>query len=218
MRYCVLLAALVLLAGCGSSQASNQSQASKQPSASTSTPAASSNPLHFTAPPPMTIDTKRRYTATVETTDGTFTIQLLPKLAPLTVNNFIFLARHHYFDGNLFHRIIQNFMVQTGDPTGSGSGGPGYEIRDELHKVMRYVAGTVAMANLGQKDTNGSQFFIVTGSQALGLAPTYTIFGRVIHGMNVVYKIANTPVTTNLATGEPSQPLVKVLMKRVTIH
>lgn len=162
----------------------------------------------------MTINPHHHYKATVQTADGTFVITLLPKVAPITVNNFVFLARHHYYDGNPFFRIIQNFMVQTGDPTGTGYGTPGYKFKDEK-VTMRYTKGIVAMANSGP-NTNGSQFFIVTGPQGSTLAPAYTIFGKVTKGMNVVEKIAATPVTTN-PSGEPSQPLTPVKMLKVTI-
>jgi len=212
VRKSILSVALLVMAGCGTSTASG------------TTPKPTSTPTggllsgaRFSRPPRMTINVNHHYTARVLTTDGAFTITLLPKLAPVTVNNFVFLARHHYYDGNLFHRIIRTFMIQTGDPTGTGTGGPGYEFKDELSKNMRYTPGTVAMANLGQKNTNGSQFFIVTGADGLGLASSYTIFGKVTQGRNVVQKIAQTPVTTNIGTGEPSQPLEKVLVVHITI-
>jgi cyclophilin family peptidyl-prolyl cis-trans isomerase len=165
----------------------------------------------------MTINKNARYTATVRTTDGTFTITLLPKVAPLTVNNFVFLARHRFYDGIIFHRIIKAFMVQTGDPLGTGEGGPGYTFKDEK-VTMHYTVGTVAMANSGP-NTNGSQFFIVVGPQALGLSPSYTIFGKVTRGMQVVQRIANTPVGPSPANAqEVSSPLTPVRMIHVTIH
>jgi cyclophilin family peptidyl-prolyl cis-trans isomerase len=164
----------------------------------------------------MTINKNHRYLAVVDTNRGSLTIRLLPRVAPLAVNSFVFLARHHYFDGNNFFRVIQGFMIQTGDPTNTGTGNPGYEFNDEpIHQ--RYTVGTVAMANSGP-NTNGSQFFIVVGPQAAGLPKKYTIFGHVVQGMKVVEKIAATPVGQNLATNEASQPLVRVYMKRVVIH
>lgn len=215
VRSLVLLAGAIMLAGCGTSSASSP----------TATPAATANPTltgepgaRWHAYPAMTIKKTRHYTAVVQTNRGTFDIELLPKLAPLAVNSFVFLARHHYFDGSPFHRIIQTFMIQGGDPTGSGFGGPGYTFKDEIHKNLHYGPGAVAMANSG-KDSNGSQFFIVTGTQGLQLQPSYTIFGRIIHGWKIVQKIAATPVTTNPAMGgEPSKPLARVYMKRVTIQ
>jgi cyclophilin family peptidyl-prolyl cis-trans isomerase len=162
----------------------------------------------------MTINTRAHYTATVKTTDGTFTIALLPKVAPVTVNNFVFLAQHHYFDNIVFHRVIKGFMVQTGDPTGTGTGGPGYTFKDE-RVTMPYSQGIVAMANAGP-NTNGSQFFVVVAKK-VGLQPNYTIFGKVASGMNVVLKIANTPVGPS-GTGETSRPLKTVKMIHVTIR
>jgi cyclophilin family peptidyl-prolyl cis-trans isomerase len=164
----------------------------------------------------MTINKNHRYFAVVDTNRGSFTIMLLPRVAPLAVNSFVFLARHHYFDGNNFIRVIQSFMIQTGDPTNTGTGNPGYEFNDEpVHQ--KYTVGTVAMANSGP-NTNGSQFFIVTGPQGAALQPKYTIFGHVIQGMNVVRKIAATPVGQNLALNELSQPLVRVYVKHIVIH
>jgi cyclophilin family peptidyl-prolyl cis-trans isomerase len=164
----------------------------------------------------MTINVNHRYTAEVQTNKGTFSITLLPRVAPLAVNNFVFLARHHFYDGTIFHRIIKSFMVQTGDPTGTGLGGPGYKFKDEpVH--LKYTIGTVAMANSGP-NTNGSQFFIVTGPGGAGLPPSYTIFGRVDTGMKVVYKIASTPVQPNPGSGELSDPLSRVVMQHVTVR
>ncbi|GAC1444089.1 MAG: peptidylprolyl isomerase [Chloroflexota bacterium] len=152
------------------------------------------------------------------TTLGTFTVYLYSRVAPITVNNFVFLARHHFYDGVLFHRIIKDFMVQTGDPLGTGFGGPGYHFQDEKVKGY-YTRGTLAMANSGP-NTNGSQFFIVVvpPHRAASLKPNYTIFGRVLRGMSVVQKIANTPVGPNPGTGEASSPLQDVYLKKVIIH
>lgn len=206
MRRCALLAVALLLAGCGSSAAGSVSP--------TATPYAT-----WSHPPRMTINPNHHYTATVVTTDGTFTITLLPKVAPITVNSFVFLADHHFFNHIIFHRILKNFMVQTGDPTGTGFGGPGYKFRDEK-VTMPYTAGTVAMANSGS-NTNGSQFFIVTAKKAT-MQPLYTIFGKVTSGMSTVYKIANTPVVQNPASSEVSEPAPGLnpepAIESVTIH
>jgi peptidyl-prolyl cis-trans isomerase B (cyclophilin B) len=165
----------------------------------------------------MTIDRNARYTAVLATSDGTFTIRLLPKVAPIAVNSFVFLARHHFFDQITFHRIIKGFVIQTGDPTGTGTGGPGYTFNDEP-VTMPYTRGTVAMANSG-KNTNGSQFFVVVTppGKTAPLQPAYTIFGQVASGMGVVQKIADTPVGQSV-TGELSQPLNPVYLKTVTIQ
>ncbi|HYT30522.1 MAG TPA: peptidylprolyl isomerase, partial [Actinomycetota bacterium] len=152
------------------------------------------------------------YTATMVTSCGTITLQLLPKVAPVTVNSFVFLADHHFFDGQVFHRIAQNPpVIQGGDPTGTGSGGPGYSFKDELNNKLTYTAGTLAMANSGP-NTNGSQFFIMTAADPQ-LPHNYTIFGKVLSGMDIVQKITQVPLGGQ--TGET--PLSKVYMVKVTI-
>ena len=146
------------------------------------------NTQQYSAPPPMTIDTAKTYTATVKTTTGTFDIALDAKSAPKTVNNFVFLANKGYYHCVIFHRVIPQFMNQTGDPTGTGQGGPGYTIPDENPPKAspQYPLGSVAMANTGQPHTGGSQFFIVAGPQGESLPNTYALFGQVTSGMNVV--------------------------------
>jgi cyclophilin family peptidyl-prolyl cis-trans isomerase len=142
----------------------------------------------------MTIDPTKTYTATVKTDVGTFVIALDAKEAPQTVNNFVFLAQHHFFDCVTFHRVIPGFVDQTGDPTGTGSGGPGYTIPDELpakasNPAHQYPLGSVTMANTGQPHTGGSQWFVTAGTQGESLPNSYTLFGRVTSGMSVVEKI-----------------------------
>jgi cyclophilin family peptidyl-prolyl cis-trans isomerase len=160
--------------------------------------------------PAMEIDPKARYTATIKTSEGTITIDLLPQDAPKTVNNFVFLARQGYYDGVIFHRVIDGFMIQTGDPTGTGRGGPGYTFADEPVK-RRYTRGIVAMANAGP-NTNGSQFFIVQGRD-VGLPPSYTIFGQVTDGMDVVDTIAKAPTQPG---GEGSRPVNPPRIESIT--
>ena len=148
----------------------------------------------WSSAPAMTIDTAKTYTATVKTDVGTFVIGLNAKAAPQTVNSFVFLAQHHFYDCVTFHRVIPSFMDQTGDPTGTGNGGPGYTIPDELpakasNAANQYPIGSVAMANTGQPHTGGSQWFIVAGAQGESLPNSYTLFGRVTSGMSVVEKI-----------------------------
>jgi cyclophilin family peptidyl-prolyl cis-trans isomerase len=139
----------------------------------------------YASAPPMTIDKSKQYTATVKMAKGgEFVIQLYPDKAPITVNSFVFLARQGYFDGVTFHRVLQGFMAQGGDPTGTGGGGPGYEFVNEDSDLKFDKAGVVAMANAG-RDTNGSQFFITFGPQE-SLNGGYTIFGQIISGMDVV--------------------------------
>jgi cyclophilin family peptidyl-prolyl cis-trans isomerase len=142
----------------------------------------------FDAEPPMCIDPTHRYTATMTTTKGTMTIALDPVAAPRTVNNFVFLARYHYFDGIVFHRVIPGFVLQGGDPTGTGRGGPGYRFADELPPPGRYELGSLAMANAGP-DTNGSQFFVISGPDGQRLPPQYSLFGKVVSGLDTVAAI-----------------------------
>ncbi|MGH9157423.1 MAG: peptidylprolyl isomerase [Acidimicrobiales bacterium] len=144
----------------------------------------------FPTPPATCIDPARSYTATVETDVGSFTIALAADKAPVTVNNFVFLARYHYYDDVAFHRVIPGFVVQGGDgEKGDGTGGPGYSIADELPKAGDYKVGSVAMANSGP-NTNGSQFFVVTGAQGAALPPSYSLFGTVdANGLAVVKNI-----------------------------
>ncbi len=150
----------------------------------------------YTAAPPMTIDTSKTYTATITTTTGTFTIALDAKAAPVTVNNFVFLADKGYFDCGSFFRVIKGQVVQTGNPAQTNTGTePGYTIPDELpakasNPAQQYPAGTVAMANTGSPNTGGSQFFIVTGPQYESLPNTYSTFGSIASGMNVVDTIS----------------------------
>jgi peptidylprolyl isomerase len=138
------------------------------------------------SPPPMTIDPNKQYTAHIQTVKGTVDVQLLPRDAPQAVNSFVFLARQHYFDGVTFHRVIPGFMAQGGDPTGTGAGGPGYTFGNETSTGLTFdQAGIVAMANTGQPNSNGSQFFITYAPQPT-LNGGYTIFGRVTAGMAAV--------------------------------
>ncbi|MFZ6031260.1 MAG: peptidylprolyl isomerase [Chloroflexota bacterium] len=139
----------------------------------------------YESAPPMTIDPAKKYTATVKMAKGgEFVIELYPDKAPITVNSFVFLAREGYFDGVTFHRVLDGFMAQTGDPTGTGSGGPGYQFVNEDNDLAFDKPGVVAMANAG-RDTNGSQFFVTFEMQP-HLTGGYTIFGQVISGMDVV--------------------------------
>jgi cyclophilin family peptidyl-prolyl cis-trans isomerase len=142
----------------------------------------------YAAPPPMSIDPKKRYTATFKTEQGDFVVELFADKAPRTVNNFVFLARDGFYDGVTFHRVIKGFMAQGGDPTGTGTGGPGYKFADEFNKDLRHNGpGILSMANAGP-NTNGSQFFITHGSTP-HLDNQHAVFGKVIKGMEVVLAI-----------------------------
>lgn len=166
----------------------------------------------YSKAPPMSINTTKTYKADVRTSLGNFTVDLLAKEAPNTVNNFVFLAKDNFYNGVVFHRIIKDFMIQTGDPAGNGTGGPGYKFADE--KISRdYKKGTVAMANSG-KDSNGSQFFIMT--KDTDLPKNYTIFGEVIKGLETIDKIASVEVEDN-GMGEPSKPKTKVTINKILI-
>jgi cyclophilin family peptidyl-prolyl cis-trans isomerase len=180
-------------------------------------PYARANYQHYSAPPPMTIDPSKTYTATVVTDVGTFTIALDAKNDPKTVNNFVFLADHGFYNCVIFHRVIPGFMDQTGDPTGTGTGGPGYSYTGSTPKPAnpQYPIGSVAMANSGTTSSNGSQFFIVTGPEGESLPPNYTLFGHVTSGMSVVDKINAQGNPNPSANGVP--PLVIHRMLRVTI-
>ena len=166
-------------------------------------------------PPSMTIDPNKQYTATISTNVGDMKAQLFAKDAPNTVNNFVFLAREGFYDGTPFHRIISNFMVQTGDPTGTGRGGPGYRFNDELPREREYERGTLAMANAGP-NTQGSQFFICHQDLKGRLQKNYTIFGKVTEGLETLDKIAATPVRAG-TSGEASTPTQDVHISSVTI-
>jgi len=142
-------------------------------------------PKQWTTPPELTIDPKKSYTAKIETARGTIEIELAPQHAPKTVNNFVFLAREGYYDGITFHRVIGDFMVQGGDPTGTGRGGPGYKFADEtVGNPLKHESKVLSMANSGP-NTNGSQFFI-THSPQPHLNGKHTVFGTITSGADVV--------------------------------
>ncbi len=164
----------------------------------------------FPEPPPMCIDAAKSYTSVMDTSMGSITIALDAAAAPLTVNNFVFLARYHYYEGVIFHRIIKGFVCQGGDPTGTGRGGPGYRFRDELPEPGRYELGSLAMANSGP-NTNGSQFFIISGSDGTRLPPLYSLFGKVVAGLDVVDAMQKVPTARN------DRPLTPVTINSVTI-
>jgi cyclophilin family peptidyl-prolyl cis-trans isomerase len=163
----------------------------------------------FDEQPPTCIDPAKRYTAEMVTTKGTIRIALDPIVAPNTVNSFVFLARYHYYDGIVFHRVIPGFVLQGGDPTGTGTGGPGYRFDDELPKPGRYELGSLAMANAGP-NTNGSQFFIISGPSGVRLPPQYSLFGKVVAGLDVVAAID----AVGTRSGSPTE---QVVIESVTV-
>lgn len=208
-----------------SSGSSGSESAAKAQATANATSAAAGCPknpatvLHkqkWSGAPATIIDATKTYTATVKTDVGTFVIALDAKDAPQTVNNFVFLTQHHFFDCVIFHRVVPQFVDQTGDPTGKGTGGPGYTIPDELpakasNPADQYPLGSVAMANTGQPHTGGSQWFIVAGTEGESLSNAYSLFGHVTSGMSVVEKIN----AQGSASGVP--PDVTHRMLKVTI-
>ena len=169
----------------------------------------------WAAPPPMGIDPNASYSAVIKTSLGEMTAELYAKDAPNTVNNFVFLAREGFYDWVTFHRIIKEFMVQTGDPTGTGTGGPGYRFADELSGPQTYIRGTLAMANAGP-NTQGSQFFICHGVRAERLPKNYTIFGRVTAGLETLDAIASVPVKAG-RNGEMSSPVDPPVIESIAV-
>jgi len=161
--------------------------------------------------PKMQIDQNKSYTAVLETSEGLITIELNAKATPITVNNFVTLAKKNFYNNTIFHRVIKDFMIQGGDPEGTGRGGPGYRFNDEKFEG-EYLRGTIAMANAGP-NTNGSQFFIMHKDRPL--PKDYVIFGQVIEGLDVVDKIAESPTVQDGAENSTLVTPVKVI--KVTI-
>lgn len=221
------LTAAVLLAGCGQANdpspppTSSPSPSQGSGGESPGSPDGEASSKQWSEPPEMTIDQSKSYRAEFQTNKGEFTIELYAAEAPITVNNFVFLANEGFYEGVTFHRIMETFMVQTGDPTGTGTGSPGYRFEDELDTGFSYEPGIVAMANSGP-NTNGSQFFICTGedSVSLNMQPNYSIFGKVVEGMETVEEIAATPVAMNPVGNDrtPSLPTEDVIIEKIVIH
>lgn len=202
----MLLTAAALFTGCGAKENTELA------GAGSNTIEAQEKPMKWSKMPDMAIDLNKSYTAKFTTSQGDFEIKLYAHESPVTVNNFVFLANEGFYDGLTFHRIMESFMIQGGDPIGNGTGNPGYSIPDELDTEIKYEAGIVAMANGGKANTGGSQFFICTGPDAenLNQNPNYSIFGEVVSGMDTVLKIAKTPV-------KETAPIEKVLIEQVVI-
>jgi cyclophilin family peptidyl-prolyl cis-trans isomerase len=161
----------------------------------------------YDSQPEFSIDASKAYAATLHTNHGDIAVALDAASSPLAVNNFVFLARDGFYDGVIFHRVISGFMIQGGDPTGTGRGGPGYKFRDETDGAGSYSRGTLAMANAGP-NTNGSQFFICHNDA--GLPHSYTIFGQVTDGLDAVDSIASTKVVSE-------RPVEDVVISSVTV-
>lgn len=234
LTFILLISATLLISGCGEkNKTAEQAAAANNPPAENAAEQATppteqeqgqqqtqepetKNTMSWDNPPAMQIDTNKSYEAEITTTKGTIKLELFAKDAPITVNNFVFLAEQGFYNDVIFHRVLETFVIQTGDPEGTGQGGPGYRFEDESTDY-EYEPGIVAMANAGP-DTNGSQFFICTGedSKSLNMQPYYTIFGKVIDGMDVVQEIAATPVQAG-SDGAMSSPIETIQMKEIKI-
>lgn len=167
--------------------------------------ATGNSPSQYNKPPDMTININKKYIATIKTEKGDIIVELYPEKSPKTVNNFVFLAREGFYDNTTFHRVIPGFMAQAGDPTGTGTGGPGYKFEDEKND-LKHVTGVISMANSGA-NTNGSQFFI-TYVPAHHLDGKHTIFGKVVTGMDVLNNI--TPRDPGTSPGTPGDKIITI--------
>ena len=213
-RLVAALAAATLLAaaGCGSDDAEPETTAIAETGDESAADTADCPPVdgadsqtrQFDAPPPTCLEPGVSYEAIVTTNKGEFTIAVDPESAPAAANNFVFLARNQYFDDTVCHRIIPNFVVQCGDPTATGTGGPGYTIVDEPPAPGQYQIGSIAMAKTQAPDSAGSQFFIVTGSDGAALPPEYALFGQVIDGLDTT---VDAMAAAGTLDGVPSEPI-----------
>ena len=198
----LLLAAVLAAAACGGGEAIPTPEPTPTPTP-TPTPAYKT----YSEPPPMTIDTSKQYTATIETEKGNLVLELFAADAPVTVNNFVFLANDGFYDGNQFHRVVPGFMAQGGDPTGTSTFGPGYFIANEITEHT-HVAGAISMANSGA-DRNGCQFFICYAAQP-HLDGSYSVFGQLTEGMDVLESL--TPRDPSTAT-VPGDTIVRITIE-----
>ena len=191
----ILILSLLSVSGC--SQATQTPMPTATAPRLTITPAPTSTMTikTYSKPPEMVINTSKNYTATIETAKGNIVLELFVQDAPRTVNNFVFLAREGFYDGVTFHRVFLDFMAQSGDPTGTGTGSPGYTFADEF-STRKHVTGTLSMANTGQPGTNGSQFFI-TYVPTPWLDGIHSVFGQVISGMDVLKSLTPRDPGTN---------------------
>ncbi len=185
-------------------QPTAQSSSSSNASSANQSKQSAGSSKKYAAPPQMSIDSSAGYTAKIKTNKGNIVIELFPASAPKTVNNFVFLANEGFYNGIIFHRVIPNFMIQGGDPTGTGTSGPGYKFEDEIDPKLGFEKpGILAMANSGP-NTNGSQFFITTASTP-HLNGNHTIFGKVLEGQDVADTISTVPAGRG---NKPNQPVV----------
>lgn len=190
----VMLMGMLFMASCGG-QSAEQSPSQEPPGE----PEPVLKPKTYSAPPPMIIDTSKKYTATIETEKGSLVLELFAKDVPVTVNNFVFLARDGFYNGTTFHRVIPGFMAQGGDPTGTGRGTPGYSFTDEFTSHT-HVTGALSMANAGS-NTNGCQFFITYAPQP-HLDGKHSVFGQLVKGMEVLEQLKNGDVMKKVTIQE----------------
>ncbi len=210
----VIFALMIPLMACAS-KSTTSSLTTNQPTSNIPAATTSYQVKEWSSPPEMQIDTSKQYTATIDTNVGDIQVQLFANEDPKTVNNFVFLANQEFYNGCKFFRIVKGFVIQTGDPTNLGTGGPGYQFADEP-VTRNYLTGTLAMANSGP-NSNGSQFFICLGDLTT-LPKSYTIFGIVTSGLDVVQSIGNTPVIANpMMGGEMSSPTQDVHINSIQI-
>jgi len=163
----------------------------------------------YPSPPPLSIDPSKKYTATIDTSEGTIAVEFWPDVAPNHVNSFIFLSKDGFYDGAIFHRVIPGFMIQGGDPTGTGTGGPGYKLKQEFNP-RKHVRGVLSAARTNDPNSAGSQFFIMH-KDSPHLDNQYTAFGKVTSGIEVVDKIANLP------TGAQDRPKNPPMIQKITV-
>lgn len=212
------IALALAIAACGESAESAETTPAPTPSPAPSPDQPSEEPTikQYADYPPMTIDATKSYTAVMVTNLGEMKFKLLPTEAPLAVNNFVFLVREGYYDGVVFHRVIPGFMAQSGDPSGTGSGGPGYSF--EIESPQRpYLRGVLAMANRMSPDTNGSQFFIVFDDLTNRLDPNFTLFGEMTEGDATLAAIEAVPVSVG-PSGERSAPQQEIVITKIEVH
>ena len=201
-QFFATLLCAVLLGGCWGGADEDKRQSGKQPEQKQpGGKTTMATPKQWGSPPPMSIDPSKVYVAEITTNRGGITLELYPEHAPKTVNNFVFLAGEGFYDGVSFHRVIRDFVIQGGDPSGTGAGGPGYRFEDETAgNPLVHAAGVISMANAGP-DTNGSQFFITHAPQP-HLNGRHTVFGKVTNGMDVVLAIKQGDVMEKVTAGE----------------
>lgn len=210
LSFAALAALLVVAAACGGEEEVTPTVAPSRTATPRATAVASPAAGQYATPPALAIDPKKSYIAVLETDKGTIRIKLLPDIAPQTVNSFVFLAREGFFDGVTFHRVIPGFVAQGGDPTGTGRGGPGYNLPDEFSD-RPIDKGVVAMANKGLPNSGGSQFFI-TYTRQPDLDGKYTVFGEVIEGMDVAEKLTPRDPSQN-PNAPPGDRIIKVTIQ-----